>query len=137
MQTRPRVALLIETSNAYARDLLYGIRSYVREHSSWSIYLTEHGRGETLPEWIQKWEGEGTIARVENQKIAKALLNTGVPVVDVSFGLEQSPFPRVATDSNAASRLAAEHFRGRGLKHFGYFGDARYHWSNMRQRPPT
>jgi len=27
MQSRPRVALLIETSNAYARDLLHGIRA--------------------------------------------------------------------------------------------------------------
>jgi len=134
MQTCPRVALLIETSNAYARDLLYGIRSYVREHSSWSIYLTEHGRGDTLPEWIQKWEGDGIIARVENQTIAKTLLKTGLPIVDVSFGLERSPFPRVATDSNAASRLAVEHFRERGFKHFGYCGDARYHWSNMRRR---
>ena len=134
MQSRPRVALLIETSNAYARGLLHGIRAYVGEHASWSIYLTEHGRGETLPEWIQNWEGEGIIARVENQAIAKALLKTGTPTVDVSFGLERSPFPRVATDSNAASRLAAEHLSERGFKHFGYCGDARYHWSNMRQR---
>ena len=134
MQSRPRVALLIETSNAYARDLLYGIRSYVREQASWSIYLTEHGRGETLPEWIHKWEGEGIIARVENQTIANALLKTGTPTVDVSFGLERSPFPRVATDSNAASRLAFEHLRERGFRDFGYCGDARYHWSNMRQR---
>ena len=134
MQSRPRVALLIETSNAYARDLLYGIRSYVREQASWSIYLTEHGRGETLPEWIHKWEGEGIIARVENQTIANALLKTGTPTVDVSFGLERSPFPRVATDSNAASRLAVEHLRERGFRDFGYCGDARYHWSNMRQR---
>ena len=52
MQSRPRVAFLIETSNAYARDLHCGIRSDVREQAAWSIYLTEHGRGEALPEWI-------------------------------------------------------------------------------------
>src|SRR5688572_15887780 len=134
MQSRPRVALLIETSNAYARDLLYGIRAHVREHASWSIYLAEHGRGEVVPDWIRKWRGDGIIARVENQTIARALLATGLPTVDVSFGLERSPFPRVATDSNAASRLAAEHLRERGFQHFGYCGDARYHWANMRRR---
>lgn len=134
MQTRPRVALLIETSNAYARDLLNGIRAYLREHASWSIYLTEHGRGATVPTWLQKWKGDGIIARVENQAIADALLATRLPTVDVSFGLERSPFPRVATDSNAASRLAAEHLRERGFVHFGYCGDSRYHWSNMRRR---
>jgi LacI family transcriptional regulator len=133
MKIRPRVALLIETSNAYARDLLYGIRAYVREHASWSIYLTEHGRDEAAPAWIRKWQGDGIIARVENQAIARALLATGLPTVDVSFGLECSPFPRVATDSKAVSRLAGEHLRERGFKRFGYCGDARYHWAEMRR----
>lgn len=39
----PKVALLIETSNAYARGLLRGVEAYVREHRAWSIYLVEHG----------------------------------------------------------------------------------------------
>lgn len=134
MQARPRVALLIETSNAYARDLLYGIRGYLREHQSWSIYLTEHGRGDVLPSWLKKWKGDGIIARVENQRIADGLLATRLPTVDVSYGLERSPFPRVATDSNAASRLAAQHLLERGFKHFGFCGDPRYHWSNLRSR---
>jgi LacI family transcriptional regulator len=134
MQPRPRVALLVETSNAYARELLFGIRAYLREHAAWSVYLDEHGRGDTVPGWLNKWKGDGIIARVENSTIAEALLATGLPVVDVSFGLERSPFPRVATDSNAVSRLAAEHLRERGFKHFGYCGDARYHWANMRRR---
>jgi LacI family transcriptional regulator len=134
MQSRPRVALLIETSNAYARELLYGIRSYLKEHQSWSIYLAEHGRGDVLPAWLRAWKGDGIIARVENQTIAEGLLATGLPTVDVSFGLERSPFPRVVTDSHAASRLAADHLLERGFQHFGYCGEARYHWSNLRSR---
>jgi LacI family transcriptional regulator len=134
MSPRPHVALLIETSNSYARDLLFGIRTYVREHQSWSIYLAEHGRGDVIPAWLRNWRGEGIIARVENQAIANALLATKLPTVDVSFGLERSPFPRVATDSNAVSRLAMAHLRECGFQHFGYCGDARFHWSNMRRR---
>jgi LacI family transcriptional regulator len=134
MQSRPRVALLVETSNAYARDILYGIRGYQREQGAWSIYLSEHGRGDIIPPWLRRWNGDGIIARVENESIAAALLATKLPTVDVSFGLERSPFPRVATDSNVATRLAAEHLCDRGFKHFAYCGDARYHWSNMRRR---
>jgi LacI family transcriptional regulator len=132
MKFRPRVALLIETSNAYARDLLHGIRSFLSEHESWSIYLSEHGRGDILPPWLHKWKGDGIIARVENRKIADAIVQLKIPTVDVSVGLQRSPFPRVATDSHAVARMAAEHLIERGFRNFGYCGDANYHWSNLR-----
>ena len=109
MRKRPRVALLIETSNVYAREILQGLRGYLREHSPWSLYLTEHGRGDVIPTWLSHWDGDGIIARVENQSIAQAVAATNVPVVDVSYGLEESPFPRIVTDSPAVSRMAAEH----------------------------
>ena len=132
MRARPKVALLIETSNTYARELLHGIRDYLREHEPWSIYLAEHGRGEVAPSWLQRWKGDGIIARVENEAIAKAILSTKLPAVDVSFGLEHSPFPRIVTDSLATTRLAAEHLLECGFTRFGYCGDNRYHWSRLR-----
>src|SRR6266567_1896178 len=56
---RPRktVALLVETSNEYARGLLHGVVSYVREHRPWSTYLAEHGRGDAPPTWLSNWSG--------------------------------------------------------------------------------
>ena len=132
MRSRPKVALLIETSNSYARELLNGIRTFLGEHEPWSIYFAEHGRGDILPGWLKNWRGDGIIARVESQKIADGILATGIPAVDVSFGLERSPFPRVATDSLATAQLAAEHLLERGLTFFGYCGDERYHWSRLR-----
>ena len=51
-----RVVLLIETSNAYARGLLRGIRSYVRARGDWSIYLGEQRRGESAPQWLANWQ---------------------------------------------------------------------------------
>jgi LacI family transcriptional regulator len=66
--------------------------------------------------------------------MAEKLRAPGVPVVDVSNGLEQPVFPRVITDSRAATRLAAQHLLERGLVHFGYCGDPRFHWSNLRSR---
>lgn len=132
MRARPKVALLVETSNTYAREVLHGIRNYQREREGWSIYLAEHGRGEILPGWLQSWQGDGIIARVENEKICRAILHTKLPAVDVSFGLEHSPFPRVVTDSLATTRLAAEHLLERGFTNFGYCGESRYHWSRLR-----
>jgi LacI family transcriptional regulator len=94
--------------------------------------LAEHGRGEVVPSWLQTWKGHGIIARIENETIAKAILARKLPAVDVSFGLEHSPFPRVVTDSLETTRLAAEHLLERGLRNFGYCGDNQYHWSRIR-----
>jgi len=66
MPAFPKVALLIETSNAYARGLLGGIQAYIREHRPWSVYLDEQSRGDQPPRWLKKWKGDGIIARIEN-----------------------------------------------------------------------
>ena len=84
MKTPPKVALLVETSNAYARGLLRGIVSYIREHRQWSLYLSEHNRGDQPPGWLAHWNGHGIIARIENNAIAQALRDLTVPIVDVS-----------------------------------------------------
>lgn len=134
MNDRPKVALLIESSNSYARELLFGIRSWLRDNHAWSIRLTEHGRGASPPSWLKKWKGDGIIARVENPSIAKALLSTKLPVVDVSAALPNPIFNRVSTNSEAATQLAIDHLRERGLTNFAYSGDANFQWSLQRSR---
>ncbi|MCH6257652.1 DNA-binding transcriptional regulator [Puniceicoccaceae bacterium K14] len=134
MKGRPKVALLIESSNTYARDLLHGIRAWLRDNEAWSIRLTEHGRGANPPSWLKNWQGDGIIARVENKFIANTLKATGLPVVDVSAALRNPPFDRVATDSEAATQLAFEHLKERGLTQFAYCGDSRFQWSLQRQK---
>src|SRR3954447_24511849 len=94
---RPRreVALLIETSNGYARGLLNGIIAYIREHESWSVYLGEHSRGDDPPRWLRRWRGDGVIARIENDRIASAVVESGLPAVDVSAARKVPTLPWV------------------------------------------
>ncbi len=132
MKKVPKVALLIETSNSYARELLHGVRAWVREHGPWSIRLTEQGRGAAVPSWLKGWDGDGVIARVESAQIARELRATGLPVIDVSAALPRLVFPRVATDAEGAAELAARHLIERGLRSFAYCGDARFHWARRR-----
>src|SRR6516225_8478960 len=102
---RPNVALLIETSNAYARGLLHGIRACIREHRSWSIYVGEHRRGEPAPHWLARWHGDGIIARIENAAIAKAVVASRIPAVDVSAARHVPNLLYVETDDAAIARL--------------------------------
>jgi LacI family transcriptional regulator len=132
MSRRRKVALLIETSNAYARGLLHGVVRYIREHTPWSFYLPEQGRGDVPPSWLAHWRGDGIIARIENEAIANAVADSGLPAVDVSAARMLPKLPWVETDDAMISRLASEHLLDRGFKHFAYCGDARFNWSNWR-----
>src|SRR4051795_13342141 len=112
----PKVALLIETSNSYARGLLEGITGYIREHRGWSVYLAEHGRGDRAPQWLKGWDGDGIIARVENAAIEKAIVASGLPVVDVSAARLIPDVPWVETDDHAIADAAAAHLLERGFR---------------------
>lgn len=132
MKEPPKVALLVETSNAYARGLLRGIVSYIREHRQWSLYLSEHNRGDQPPGWLARWNGHGIIARIENHAIAQGLRGLAVPIVDVSAARLIPALPWFETDDGAIAHLAAEHLLERGFRHFGYAGDDRFNWSKWR-----
>src|SRR5688572_3952546 len=130
---RRQVALLIETSNAYARGLLQGVVHYIREHEPWSFYLMEQGRGDDPPAWLNGWEGDGIIARIETARIAEVVVKAGVPTVDVSAARLVPELPWVETEDEQIARLAAEHLLERGFRHFAFCGDARFKWSEWRE----
>ena len=126
------IALLIETSNAYARGLLRGVVAYMRENPAWSIHLAEHGRGDRPPPWLADWQGDGILARVETPSMAKALRRMTMPVVDMSAARLIPSLPWFETDDAAIAQLAYEHLKECGFKRFAYCGDPRFNWSNWR-----
>jgi LacI family transcriptional regulator len=130
---RRQVALLIETSNAYGRGLLQGVVHYIREHQPWSFHLMEQGRGDDPPQWLEHWEGDGIIARIETPRIAAAVVKARVPAVDVSAARLVPSLPWVETDDEQIAKVAFEHLLERGFKHFGFCGDARFNWSVWRE----
>jgi LacI family transcriptional regulator len=132
MPAFPKVALLIETSNAYARGLLGGIQAFIREHRPWSVYLDEQSRGDEPPTWLTKWKGDGIIARIENPAIARAISSLAIPAVDLSAARLLPDLPMLEIDESAVGRMAAEHFLERGFRHFGWCGDPRFVWSRLR-----
>lgn len=133
MSHRKRVALLIETSNAYARGLLEGIMLYQKQHDAWSIVLPEQERGAKPPSWLAGWTGDGIIARIENDLIAKNLLKLSVPIVDVSSSRSLEGIPWVETNDEAIARMGLEHLRSRGYQQFAFCGLGQFNWSLYRE----
>ena len=134
----PRVAVLIEASNAYARGLLKGIHRYVQEEGNWAIFLPEHGRGDPPLDALARWAGNGAIVRIETPAIALAvetlLATRRIPMVDVSAAGLVPDLPCVETDDDAIGRVAAKHFLDRDFQHYAYLGDGRFRWSENRRQ---
>lgn len=134
LHTTHKVALLIESSNAYARGIMHGIAAFMRERQPWGIYLSESNRGEPLLDWLTRWKVDGIIARIENEAIARVVRRLRTPTVDVSAARLVPSLPWVETDDASIAKIAAEHLLERGFKHFGYCGDNRFNWSIWRQK---
>lgn len=134
MSRRRSVALLVESSNAYARGVLKGITDFIRHHEPWSVVFPELERGALPPGWLTKWKGDGVIARVENDEIAAAMRKLKCPLVDVSAARHLPDTPWVETDDRAISEMAVEHLVERGFHLLAFCGDPSFNWSNWRQQ---
>ncbi len=132
-KSTPRVALLIESSRSYGRELLMGIAKYVRIHGPWSIEFEEGDPGEHFPKWFGRWKWDGIIARVSTPEMAEVLRRAGVPVVDLSGSLPEARFPRIRSDEQAVGGMAAEHLLERGFKNFAFCGFNGTDWSDFRR----
>ena len=80
----PHVALIVETSTAYGRAILSGISQYVREYGPWTVYIEQRSLQDPAPPWLERWKGDGIIARASTPKSARKLLKSGVPTVDLN-----------------------------------------------------
>jgi LacI family transcriptional regulator len=127
------VALLIESSRSYGRELLMGIAKYVRIHGPWSIEFEEGDPAEHFPKWFDRWKWDGIIARISTPAMAEVIRRAGVPVVDLSGNLPGFRFPRIRSDEQAVGRLAAEHLLERGFKNFAFCGFNGMDWSDLRR----
>jgi len=134
MRRTAHVALLVETSNAYCRTLLEGVTAYLRDNRPWSVFLAEHERGAPVPSWLCRWKGDGIIARVENEMIAEVLLESKVPVVDVSSANLVPAMNAVVANEQSMCQLAFQHLLERGFRNFAFCGTPAYAWSNSREK---
>lgn len=130
----PRVALLVETSREYGRGLLRGITRYQQEHGPWSIYFRPHGLDDPPPPWLASWRGDGILARIDNRRMADAVLRTKLPAIDLRSSMGNLGLPIVGIDNRFVVKLAVEHFLERGHRHFGFYGTPRgeHFYQDMR-----
>lgn len=117
-----RVALLIETSRSYGRELLYGVKRYSAERGPWSLFVEVRDLESMPPAWLKSWDGDGILTRSGSTAIASAVKRAGVPAVELRSTRRGSEFPFVGVDNQAVGRMVADHFLQRGFRQFGVYG---------------
>lgn len=135
MPRMPHVALLVETSRSYGRNVLQGVVRHLNEHGPWSVYFQPHGLESPPPRWLKGWKGDGIVARVNNRRMAQAVRQTGLPVVDLRLAVPDLRFPSVGIDNRAVVRLAFDHLVTNGFTQFGFCSPPRSQifWMNLRR----
>src|SRR3990172_1109735 len=139
MRKTPKVALLVETARGFGRDLLRGIARYAQHHGPWSFYITPGDFEHVVPS-MKQWGGTGIIARIPNERIARAVLDAGLPTIAIGLTDEQkqpdSPlakFSELSSDADEVARLVTIHLLERRFSHFAYVGVDQRGWSHRRE----
>ncbi|HES59706.1 MAG: DNA-binding transcriptional regulator [Calditrichaceae bacterium] len=125
-----KVALLIETSRSFGRQLIMGIAGYSKLHGPWSFYKEPTDIKSSMPH-LANWKPDGIIAR--DFLISDELLQLNIPVI-VSVHKAKIPekLPIIKTDNQAVAKMASEHFLEKGLKNLAFCGYDHFYWSNER-----
>jgi LacI family transcriptional regulator len=132
VNARPHVALIVETSVVYGREILKGIAGFLGTHTRWSVFLDERELAAPAPDWLHDWKGDGVICRSTTPELADSLRKRGIATVDLNDRFGDLGLPRIASDMRAIGRLAAEHLRQRGFERIAFCGFAGEIWSDAR-----
>ena len=124
----PSVAILVDTSRSYGRDIVRGIRRYVAEHGPWSLYLEPRDLRSSFPEWLKNWRGDGILSRTVDETMIRQLKATKLPVIELRTSMLKHPFPFVGIDNSVIGSRVAAHFRTLGFQHFACVQDASEHY---------
>lgn len=140
MRDVPKVALLVETSRGFGREFLLGMARYSRLHGPWSFHITPGDYKQVVPK-MKQWGGTGIIARIADERIAKAVIDANLPTIALGLTDEQmspgnplSKFSEISSDPVQVSRLAADHLLERRLTRFAYVGSDDRGWSGRREK---
>jgi LacI family transcriptional regulator len=122
MGKRLRIALLIESSRAYGRDLLCGIAAYARTYGPWTFIHQERSLEDPIPRGLMQWKPDGLIVRIAEAKIGRQIHRMGLPTVDLLHEFQDMDIPRVIPNQKMLVEMAIDHLLHRRLRHLAYVG---------------
>lgn len=126
---RKLIALQVERNRAHGRSMLEGIASAAAQRSDWRMELVEPN---DIREGADLSRFDGFIVRVVDERMARALLATGKPVVDTYGRIDRNPIPFIRLDDSLIAKAAADHLLSHRFSDYGYCGFCGLRFSDAR-----
>ncbi len=136
---KKRVAIFVETARNVGRSILRGVIRYAELTQNWVFYHSPpfyvrqnpQGTSTTLAR-LRRWKVEGII--VEQPERFDWFIRHSVPVVIVTSSAADryAQLPRTMSCAGRIGKMAANHFRERGLSHLAFCGYDDVPWSRER-----
>jgi LacI family transcriptional regulator len=124
MSKRAKIALLIDTATTWGSGLIEGIAEFAHRRGDWQFFLGPRGKYDrmVLPD---HWDGDGVIARVTHEALARQIVDKRIPAVNVSwYRYGDGAIPQCTCDEIAIAELALNYFIERGFRQFAYCGSS-------------
>ncbi|GHT54335.1 XylR family transcriptional regulator [Bacteroidia bacterium] len=133
----PRIILLTDLTEEYAKNLLKGIVRYSKEHEPWVLckmppsYHVKHGV-EGVLKWAKKWKADGIIARFYNTDPVDIFRKNGIAAIAQDFKSRFTEIPNITGAHHLAGKMGADYFIQKGFKNFAFYGYKDFVWSSER-----
>ncbi len=132
MEPTRRIALLLDRSLSFVRNVLRGIRAYAANRPQW--ILRDGPPRQYVANRVQEWRPHGIIAGLVLPRVAHTLMRIEKPLVDTAFALPELNVPTVDVDHAAVGRMAAEYYLERKFVHFGFYGSESVCYARVEER---
>ncbi len=116
-----RVALLIETTRTYTRDLLAGVKLYASKFGPWSTFVEIGDFTTESPTWLPYWDGDGILTRTFTEEVARAVSETGLPAIELRSPKLCPQLSFCGMDNRQMGQMVADHFLNRGYREFAAY----------------
>jgi len=133
------VAILMNLSRPYDRQIIRGITRYLQTGPAWQLYVEENP-ADMIPS-LSAWRGDGLIADLDDAKTVETIARFRGAVVGIGHLPASDRLRRkistVQTDDSLIADWAAEHLLSKQLKNFAYCGMQTHgldRWNEVRCR---
>ncbi|RQO66561.1 hypothetical protein DBR40_22025 [Pedobacter sp. KBW01] len=131
-----RIAILLQVSRVYDRDILTGITNFNKLHDKFIFFLsppyyTDIDNGAKLIQRIIDWKPDAILTNeVPGLDKLEAL---DIPIIVLPFNQPLPEHINLRGDGNELGGLVADYFTSRGYNNFAFFGLKDFYWSVERQ----
>jgi LacI family transcriptional regulator len=128
-----RIALLIESSRMYGRELLRGIAAYARQAGPWLFFHEERALADPVPPMLRRWAPDGILARLDSEELLRQVRALHLPTVDLYRDEDIPGIAGVTINQQALMEQAVRHFQERGFQNYAFCGFTRVFFSESRE----